>query len=245
MKVMRPSLIPSLILAALRTLNYGLSRTALFEGGNVFFDNCRQDFQISGLRVGDICERSWLQKTRKADVFDVKGDMLIVLGYYGVEEKDITIPSEVSSYYHPSRSGAVYIGKKKVGYFGELHPKIKKLFSLTESPVCFELSFANLEKKPPVRDFVTKVFPKINRDFSFVFDERTSIGNLLEMVYKIDKRILKAGIFDCFNIPNGRKSVGLAVTLGAPDRTLTEEEAAAISNEIIKCVKNIGGELRK
>jgi phenylalanyl-tRNA synthetase beta chain len=211
----------------------------------VFFDNCHQDFRLAGLRSGDVRERTWLQKTRKADVFDAKGDVIAVLEYYGIGEKDVSVTSEVPSYYHPSRSGAVYVGKKKIGHFGELHPKIKKLFSLNESPICFELSPAHLEVKPKVRNFVPKVFPKINRDFSFVFDERTSIGNLLEAVYKTDKRILKAGIFDCFNIPSGKKSVGLAVTLGASDRTLTEEEAATVSDAVIKCVKDIGGELRK
>lgn len=244
MGVMRPSLLPGLISAALRTLNYGSSHAELMESGNVFYDDCVQEFRIAGLRVGEIHSRSWLDQNRKADVFDAKADFMTVLKYYGIKEKDITIKKDLPSYFHPSRSGAVFIGKKLVGYFGEIHPKISKLFSINERIVCFEIFVNNITVAQKKTVFNSKVFPRIERDFSFIFDAKVAVGSMLGEIYKLDQRVIKADIFDCFEISRLKKSVGFAVVLGADDRTLTEDEANEVSKKIVTYVETRGGELR-
>jgi phenylalanyl-tRNA synthetase beta chain len=244
LEVMRPSLIPSLILAASRSLNYGKSHIELFEEGNVYHGDCEQSCRISGLRTGNVFDRSWLEKSRKADVFDAKADLLKVLGYYGITENEIVVTNEAPSYYHPSRSASVYYAKKKIADFGELHPKINKLFSISTPIVCFELELSNLRVKSRNYLFNSKVFPVISRDFSFIFDSKISIGNLVNSTYKLDPRITKVDVFDCFEIANSRKSIGIAVVLSAEDRTLTENEAQEISEKIVKYVGSVGGELR-
>ncbi|MDR2794848.1 MAG: phenylalanine--tRNA ligase subunit beta [Holosporaceae bacterium] len=245
LSTMRPSLIPGLILAATRSLNYGQSCVELCESGNVFYDACLQETHIAGLRAGDFQDRSWIHNSRKINVFDAKSDLMTALGYFGLTEKEITIKQEAPSYYHPSRSGTVYLGKKKMGYFGELHPKINKLFAVSEVMACFELITENCDISPPVISYKDKVFPKINRDFSFIFDTSVAIGTILASIYRIDKKITKADVFDSFILEDGKKSIGITVTLDAIDRTLTEEEAQIISGKIIKFVEEAGGELRK
>ncbi|MDR2681832.1 MAG: phenylalanine--tRNA ligase subunit beta [Holosporaceae bacterium] len=245
LSTMRPSLIPGLILAAIRSLNYGQSHVELCESGNVFYGACMQETHIAGLRAGDFQDRSWIQSHRKINVFDAKSDLMTALGYFGISEKDVTIKQEAPSYYHPSRSGTVYLGKKKIGHFGELHPKINKLFAVSEIVACFELIIENCDVSPNNIPYNHKVFPKINRDFSFIFDSSVAIGPILASIYKIDKKIVKADVFDSFELENARKSIGIAVTLDAVDRTLTEDEAQVISERIIKFVEEAGGELRK
>ena len=244
MGVMRPSLLPGLISAAIRTLNYGSSHAELMESGNVFYDDCIQEFRIAGLRVGEIHSRSWLDQNRKADIFDAKADFMSVLEYYGVKEKDIIIKKDLPPYFHPSRSGAVFMGKKLVGYFGEIHPKINKLFSINERVVCFEVFLNNITITQKKTAFNSKVFPKIERDFSFVFDTKVAVGNMLGEIYKLDPRVIKADIFDCFEISRLKKSVGFTVVLGADDRTLTEDEANEVSKKIVTYIETHGGELR-
>lgn len=243
--VMRPSLIPSLILAAERSLKYGQHHVKLFECGNVFFNSCQQEFHISGLRSGDMQERSWLDKSREADVFDSKSDMLTILSYFGINEKDIVIKNESPSYYHPSKSGTVYYGNKKLGYFGELHPKLSKIFSVEGRMTCFESIINDLNVISKNYAYTMKVFPKISRDFAFVFDPKVSVGNLINDIYKIDHKISNVYIFDCFDMSNEKKSVGFSITLSASDRTLTENEAAEVSDKVMQYAKNNGGELRK
>lgn len=247
MSVMRTSLLPGLIAVAARNLNYGNTHVELMEFGDVFFDDCRQETNIAGLRIGKNHERSWLDKNREADVFDAKTDLLTVLEHYGVSEKDITVrtaKSDIPSYYHPFRSGSVFADKKFVGYFGEVHPKIAKLFDINGRIVCFEVFLNNLKNsrnKPP---YNSKVFPTIDRDFSFVFSTEIPVGNLVREIYKLDPRVLKADIFDCFELSKKQKAVGFTVTIGADDRTLTEEEAELVSAKIVEYIAKMGGELR-
>lgn len=136
------------------------------------------------------------------------------------------------------------MGKKLVGYFGEIHPKINKLFSINERVVCFEVFLNNITITQKKTAFNSKVFPKIERDFSFVFDTKVAVGNMLGEIYKLDPRVIKADIFDCFEISRLKKSVGFTVVLGADDRTLTEDEANEVSKKIVTYIETHGGELR-
>ncbi|MDR1561297.1 MAG: hypothetical protein LBS23_03005, partial [Holosporaceae bacterium] len=243
--VMRPSLIPNLLLTAKRSLNYGQSAVRICESGNVFYNTCQQDLHISGLRTGSVDERNWRSKSRIVDVFDAKSDIISLLEYFGIHEKDITIESSIPSYYHQTRGGAILYGRKKLGFFGELHPKIKKFFDISENVVCFEI-FADvlLENRKKNQPYTLKVYPKISRDFSFVFSSKTAVGQVVNAIYKLDHRISKVDIFDRFAINSLQNSIGIAVVLDAIDRTLTESEAQEVSEKIIQYVKSAGGELR-
>jgi phenylalanyl-tRNA synthetase beta chain len=179
-------------------------------------------------------------------VFDVKGDVIAILNYCGIDDKSLTTTDTAPSYYHSSRSGTIMFGRKKLAYFGELHPKIEKLFDIREKIVCFEV-FAEQLPLFNTRStaFNKKVFPKIVRDFAFLFPAKTYIGNTVNSIYKLDQLISDVSIFDCFDFDITHKSIGISVTLDAVDRTLTEEEASVISDKIVKYIEDAGGELRR
>ncbi|MBO6056121.1 MAG: hypothetical protein J6P84_04025, partial [Alphaproteobacteria bacterium] len=148
-------------------------------------------------------------------------------------------------YYHPSRSGAVYLGKKLLGWFGELHPKINKLFGISERIMAFEmLPTINEVKKKRQKEYNNKIFPKIERDFSFIFNGQDAVGEIVNNVYKLDDRIAKVDIFDSFKISSTQKSIGITVVLDAVNRTLTEDEANEVSDKIVSYVEKLGGKLR-
>ncbi|MBE6446910.1 MAG: phenylalanine--tRNA ligase subunit beta [Alphaproteobacteria bacterium] len=243
--VMRPSLIPNMVLTALRSLNYGDKSVSIFEVGNVFTDKCEQLEHITGIRAGNSSSRNWLNKQRKFDIFDVKRDMFAVLSFYGIKENGVKIEKNVPTYYHPSRSGVVYIGRKLIGYFGELHPKVAKVFGLSERINCFEIIMSSIDGgKIKKKQFTDRVFPKIERDFAFVFNTSDVAGVIVNEIYKLDDRISNVDIFDAFKMNSTQKSIGVTVILDAVNRTLTESEANEVSDKIIKCVASLGGKLR-
>ena len=242
LSVMRPSLIPCLVNSAARSLNFGEKSAKIFETGHVFFDDCVQQTHISGVRIGEFEEDNWLQKSRDTDVFDVKADALAVLDFCGAEE--VITELSAPSYYHPFRSGTLKFGSKILGYFGELHPKINKLFDINKRIVCFELLFDKLHFENKKSSMVTKIFPSIERDYAFLFKVDAPVGSTIENIYKLDKRIVKVRVFDNFSVNNSTKSIGISVALNAGDRTMTESEAVEISEKIIKYVSEKGGMLR-
>lgn len=244
-EIMRPSLLPNLLKTAVLSLNYGEKSASIFEVGHVFADSCLQETHISGIRIGAANSRNWLNKKRNYDVFDVKSDFFSMLNFYGVNIKNVKIETNAPSYYHPSRSGAVYLGKKLLGWFGELHPKINKLFGISERVMAFEMLPAiNEVKKKRQREYNNKIFPKIERDFSFIFNGQDAVGEVVNNVYKLDDRITKVDIFDSFKISSTQKSIGITVVLDAVNRTLTEDEANEVSDKIVSYVEKLGGKLR-
>lgn len=244
-EVMRPSLLPNLLKTAVLSLNYGEKTASIFEIGHVFADACDQTTNISGVRIGLANSRNWLKKNREYDLFDVKADFFSILNFYGINLKNIKVETETPSYYHPSRSGAVYLGRKLLGWFGELHPKINKLFGINGRIMVFEVLSTIFEvKKNRSREYSGKIFPKIERDYSFIFNEADSVGEMINGIYKLDDNIVKADIFDSFKINSTQKSIGFTITLGSPNKTLTEEEANAVSNKVIEYAQKLGGKLR-
>ena len=244
-EVMRPSLLPNLLKTAVLSLNYGERSASIFEVGHVFADSCVQETNVSGIRIGAANSRNWLNKKRSYDVYDVKSDFFSMLNFYGVNIKNVKIKTDTPSYYHPSRSGAVYFGKKLLGWFGELHPKINKLFGISERIMAFEMLPAiNEVKKKRQREYNCKIFPKIERDFSFIFNGQDAVGEIVNNVYKLDNRIAKVDIFDSFRISSTQKSIGITVVLDAVSRTLTENEANEVSDKVVSYVENLGGKLR-
>ena len=92
--------------------------------------------------------------------------------------------------------------------------------------------------------FAEKVFPKINRDFAFLFNARIPVGSIINAIQKISPIISEVSVFDNFDMNDGKISIGISVALDAKDRTLTEDEAQQLSDKIIKFVESKGGELR-
>lgn len=245
MNTMRPSLIPGLISSALRSLNFGKNSAKLFEIGHVFYEDCEQHTHISGIRIGEYNERHWLNKSRNADVFDVKADAMAVLQFCGISENSISFENKAPEYYHPYRSAAITRGKNVLGYFGELKPSVAQIFGISARVECFELHLDEFISSRAKRImFSDKVFPKINRDFAFIFDKKMSMGSLIRSIGKIDRLITNVSIFDRFEMDNGRVSIGISVSFEATDRTLTENDAQQVSDKIIKFVESKGGELR-
>ena len=234
-----------MLTSAQRSLNRGCDHIELFEAGNVFFGDCSEEYHVAGLRVGSASDRSWITPGRKVDLFDAKRDLLAALAYCcGVEEKSLIVEHHAPAYYHPSRCGSLTQGKKIIGYFGELHPKINKLFGISEKVVCFELLLSHTITKARKVAYHEKIFPGIDRDFAFIFNINTSLGNTVARIQKLDPRIVDVKIFDCFKMDVSKKSVGIAVEMCDPEKTMTEEEAREISDKIIECVESIGGTLR-
>ena len=83
------------------------------------------------------------------------------------------------------------------------------------------------------------------RDFAFAIDEKYSSGEIIALVKKIDKQLIKTvKIFDVYqgdNIETGKKSIAFSVTLEPKDKTLSENDIEQISKTIISEVQKTTG----
>ncbi len=256
--VMRPSILPNLIDAAGKNADRGVADAALFEIGGIY-KSPEPDGQLTvaaGLRCGNAEPRHWSRPARTSDALDAKGDALAVLEICGVNPASLQITADAPDWYHPGRSGVLRLpgsGQTVLAYFGEIHPAVLLTLKRDEAYAGFEVFLQNLplpKKKATRKDLLKpSPFQSLSRDFAFIVDQATAAEKLVRAIRGVDKSLITAvDIFDVYTgkgVDPGKKSVALDVTLQPVEKTLTDEEIAALSAQIIAAVeKQTGGRLR-
>ena len=256
LNVLRRSIFSNLAIHLKKNQDRGYQDISIFEVGPTFFGTNpgEQQTVIGGLKTGVVGRKSWSEKERKVDVFDVKADTIRTLIELGIKEDDICVSNISKSCYHPGRSGSINLKSEKgphLAYFGELHPAIVTSLEFNEKNVFgLEIFLKNIPQ-PNKKNRISKDnysvsdFQKSERDFAFVIDRSYRAGDLENIIKKLDSSIIKKvttfDIFEGQNIPEGKKSVAINVVIQAPDKTLTEEDLDMISQKIIKSVKEKTG----
>ena len=254
--VLRRSIFSNLSIHLKKNQDRGYSDLSFFEIGPTFFGKNpgEQQIVVGGIKSGQVNRRSWSDKARNIDVFDVKSDAFRTLVELGIDEKNLFISDLTKSSYHPGRSGSINLKSDKgphLAYFGELHPAILKKMDFKDRNIFgFEIFLKNIPK-PNKKARQTKVnytvsdFQKSERDFAFVIDKSFKVGLLEKLIKEVDVNIIqKVVTFDVFegeNIPKDKKSVAINVTLQALDKTLSEKDLDQVSQKIIEVVKEKTG----
>ena len=88
-------------------------------------------------------------------------------------------------------------------------------------------------------------FQKSERDFAFVLDKNFYIQELIQIIYNIDKNLIRSvKVFDVYqgeNIPEGKKSIALNVTIQSLEKTLRDQDLDRINKLIISTVEEKTG----
>ncbi len=256
LNVLRSSIFSNLIIYLNKNLDRGFKDISLFEIGPIFSGSQpgQQETVVCGLRAGKISRLNWLEKDRLVDVFDVKQDVVRSLVESGFDQNKLYIDDKTPSYYHPGKSGRIFLNKDKekvVAYFGEIHPIIlKKIDIKTESLAGFEIFLDNIKQtKKSLNNQKTQYkysdYQKSERDFAFVLNKNFHVQELIEVISKIDKDLIRAvKVFDVYegdNIPEGKKSIALNVTIQSSEKTLKDEDLDRINQLIISTVEDKTG----
>ena len=252
--VMRPSLLPNLLEAAVRNADKGLGAASLFEIEHHYRDDSPegQDLVAVGLRAGET-PRSWVAPTRPVDLYDAKADALAVLEALGAPTANLQTTRDAPGWFHPGRSGVFRLGPQVLAVFGELHPKVLKAFGLRGTAVGFEVFLERipLPKKishlRPALDL--SPFQPVERDFAFLVEEWVEAAAVIRAARSADKALIsQVTLFDSYagkGVEPGQKSLAIAVTLQPRDKTLTDAEIDAVGAKVVAAVeKATGGSLR-
>jgi len=258
--VLRRSIFSNLAIYLKKNQDRGYEDLSLFEIGPTFFGKNpgEQQIVVGGLKSGKINRKSWLDKERNVDVFDIKSDAIKTLVELGIEEKNLFVSDNTKHSYHPGRSGSITLKSEKgphLAYFGEIHPAIIKNLDCKDKNIFgFEIFLKNIPEpnkklRQSKKSFQASDYQKSERDFAFVIDKIFKIGALEKIIREVDENLIqKVSTFDVFegeNIPKDKKSVAINVTLQAIDKTLSENDLDDISKKIIDTVsKKTGASIR-
>ena len=254
--VLRNSIFSNLIIYMTKNLDRGFKDLSIFEIGPVFTGSNpgEQKTVVCGLSAGKRSRLSWINKDRDVDVFDIKRDVVQTLIEAGYNSDNFFIDSETPNYYHPGKSGRIFLDQTKdkvAAYFGEIHPSIiKKVDIKTDSLVGFEIFLENLKfSKKSLNDqkpkFIVSDFQKSERDFAFVVNKEVKVQELVSAISSIDQNLIRnIKVFDVYegeNIPNSHKSIAISVTIQSSEKTLNDSDLEKINNLIIKTVEDKTG----
>jgi phenylalanyl-tRNA synthetase beta chain len=254
--VLRNSIFSNLIMYMNKNLDRGFKDLSIFEIGPIFTGSNpgEQNTVVCGLSAGKKSRLSWIEKERNVDLFDVKRDVVKTLVEAGYNSDKFFIDSETPNYYHPGKSGRLFLNRGKdqvAAYFGEIHPNIlKKIDIKTESLVGFEIFIDNLKlPKKTLNDqkakFAFSDYQKSERDFAFIVNKEIKAQDLINAVASVDQKLISnIKVFDVYegeNIPENQKSIAISVTIQSSEKTLNDNDLENINNSIIKTVENKTG----
>ena len=188
------------------------------------------------------------------DFYDMKGVADAFLA--GLQLKNIAYAPADSSLmpgaaFHPGKSAQVSVDGVVVGAFGEIHPVAAEKFAFGDAPVlAAEFDVAALRAAQP--DFEIEpvpAFPPMLEDIAIIVDEDLPAEKVDFLIRQTGGKMLAdARLFDVYRdekLGEGKKSLAYALTYQAPDRTLTDKEAAKIRKKIVRRLEHeLGAELR-
>ena len=244
--VLRSTLVGGLLSVVKKNNNKGKQNVSIFEFGPIFSHDKKilQRDHIVVMRSGMMTEKSWVEKDREFDVFDIKEDLIEVLKVLDFKERSIKFTNKENKYYHPGKSCIVEYGNQLVGSFGEVHPFIKKKFGIKNNVCMFELNFSNLSnllknKTDSKKEFLKLLYQSSVRDFSFYIDKKLSCGDVVDHIYSVDAQLIKrVKIFDNYDHESSRRAIGVEVVIQSNEKTLSEKEINNLSDKIIKTVED-------
>jgi len=247
--VMRTSLLPGLLQAALYNHHRQHERVRLFETGMVFRDEgagVEQPSRLGGIVLGEAEPRQWGLPRREVDFFDVKADLLALLGARAATLR--FVPGEHPAL-HPGRCAWLELDGHRIGVLGHLHPALARERKLAAAAVLFEIDLAAVLARavPAFRAFSRQ--PAVLRDIAVTVDESVTAEAVLNCVGQAAGDVLQnLELFDVYRgegIDSGQKSLALSLTLQAPSRTLDEAEVeACVATILDSLAKHLGAALR-
>jgi phenylalanyl-tRNA synthetase beta chain len=225
--VMRLSLWPGLIKAAMENQRRQQPRLRLMEHGVVFPVGAPESDRIAGLAMGPRWPEQWGGGREPVEFFDVRADVAALLSL-AAPAQDIRFEAAVSRCLHPGRSARIVRGDQPIGWIGELHPEHVRRLEFVTAPILFELE-VEVAFAPARQTFAEPSrYPQVRRDLAFIVDEAVTFSDIRERVLSAASSALReVTLFDIYRGPGieeGRKSVALGLILQDKGRTLTDED---------------------
>jgi phenylalanyl-tRNA synthetase beta chain len=257
--VMRPTLIGSLLDAARHNVARNGPDVAIFESGTVYRADplgpladtptgTSEHHALGALLSGALAPRSWRGEAGEADFFAAKALLAGMLDSLHVEW---AVEPASWPFLHPGRSAAVLLGSERTraGFIGELHPLVAGEWDMART-AAFAIDLGKVAAATPavIAFDAFGAFPPLRQDLAVTLPDDVAVAAILERVRAAGGKTLEdVSVFDLYTgaqVGEGRRSLALALSFRALERTLTDEDVAPLRERIVATLSEIGGELR-
>lgn len=252
MAYLRTSLLVSALPIISNNIKKGEKDIAVFEIGNVFrrlnnqisaFTDFEEKKRLLLLITGKKQSRQWYSGETEYDIFDLKGLINVFLSKFSLDNvlNDSYNSIQNMNYdYH----FAINFKDAVFGDGGRVSKNVLKMFDINQSVYSFEFDFEIFRKLSGERRTFKELlkYPKVNRDFAFLFDKSINYTSVKDFILKESSEILKSvELFDLFEnkeISEDKKSMAFNLEYYDYSRTLTDEEVDKDFQNLISKVSN-------
>ncbi|UJF18073.1 phenylalanine--tRNA ligase subunit beta [Vibrio sp. SS-MA-C1-2] len=253
MSAMRLGLVQGLLNTVVHNQKRQQPRVRLFEYGLRFIpcdaaeNGMRQEPMLAGVIAGTRSEEHWDIETNTVDFFDLKGDLEAVLELSANEANYsfAALSAEVRAQnpaLHPGQSAAIVVDagldtEREVGVIGTVHPELERKFGLNGRTVVFEIEWSAINTKVIPEAVALSKFPANRRDLAMIVDESVQSDVIVRACCDAGGELVTAAkLFDVYQgkgVEEGKKSLAIALTLQAADRTLEDADMTAVIEQVV------------
>jgi phenylalanyl-tRNA synthetase beta chain len=234
--VLRTSLLPGLVGAVAHNWSHRNHGVALFEIGRVFRRSVDPAAELPDERevLGAVLAgRDAAEAVRLWRAVDE------ALAVDGVVLVNAELPG-----LHPTRGARLQAGEVVLGALGEIDPAVLEAHGIGERVAYLEVDLDALLALPHgqrrYRPF--SAYPSSDVDLAFEVDDDVSAAAVEAVIREAGGDLVwSVELFDVFRgdaMAEGRRSLAYRVRLQAPDRTLTDADAAAVRGAVIDAVQS-------
>ena len=181
------------------------------------------------------------------DFYEIKSALQYLFETFKIDNIEYIRADE--TFLHPGRSAYVLLNGKNIGFIGQIHPQISKLYG-----ICDETCVAELELEPIINESMANEdvtfktppkYPFVERDLALIADDNIMAGDIKNAIREASANILRScEVFDIYknaSLGEGKKSIAFSLKFRKDDDTLKDEE---VDEQISAILKNLKDKLK-
>ncbi|MDO4292739.1 MAG: phenylalanine--tRNA ligase subunit beta [Eubacteriales bacterium] len=244
--VMRTTSLNGMLTSLATNYNRRNKDVRLYELGNVYLPKSLPLTELPDERM-----QFTLGFYGEGDFFSMKGVIEEFLEHVGMRKKPDYDPADKKPWLHPGRQADVVYDGQKVGYLGEVHPRVADSYGIGQRAYIAVLDMPEIVARASFDrkyEGIAK-YPAVTRDISMVVPKSVLVGQIEKVLAQRGGKILESySLFDIYEgtqIREGYKSIAYTLTFRNKDKTLEESEITAAMKKILNGLEGLGIELRQ
>ncbi|MBR6520938.1 MAG: phenylalanine--tRNA ligase subunit beta, partial [Paludibacteraceae bacterium] len=258
----------TLLFGGLESLSHNINRRSsdlmMYEFGNVYHFNPEaestaeaplapysENEKLALWLTGNIRQGNWARSEEAATIYDLKAIVGNIFARLGISTRELALSEGNEEIYSASLSIATRAGKQ-LGAMGIIAKAILKKADIKQEVLFAELDWNAIVKLAVKKKVTFTPLPKtqpVKRDLALLIDKAVTMAQIEAVVRESERKLLKdVTLFDVYegkNLPEGKKSYAIAMTIQDDEKTLQDKQIEAVMNKIITNLeKRLGASLR-
>ncbi|MDO8435985.1 MAG: phenylalanine--tRNA ligase subunit beta [bacterium] len=247
-KYLRASLIPNLLKNIEKNLR-SAPQIKIFEMGKVFANQVLQGRMQVKKRAQFSSppkkEEKLLTGVMTGDAFyEAKGIIDLLLNKLGIsnffyDEYRTAAQEEQISWWHPKKAAEIKINGERIGFLGEISPRILEEFKIKTKVIYFDIFFEKLSKIASEEHEYRPIsaYPAAVRDIAVLVPRDVRVEEILNKIEIAGGPLVRdTDLFDIYEgeeLPEGKKNLAFHIIFQSEEKTLSSKEIDELQNKII------------